>query len=177
MSEKALNLQRNFVVADEYTEPYSPWQNPAEGGGVKFLKLHAEVLMNKSSCPDYLWYACHEYIAAVHECCANEHLNWETPIQKSGEGTPDISHIMQFYWYEPVLYYNPDTSFPETKEEPGYFVGFGENVGDALTFKILTLGKRPQILHRSVVRSALDPKAQNKRVKFDKPLPILEQRD
>ena len=84
---------------------------------------------------------------------------------------------MQFYWYEPVLYYNPDTSYPETKEEPGYFVGFGENVGDALTFKILTLGKRSQILHRSVVRSALDPKAQNKRVKFDKPIPVLEQRD
>ena len=56
-------------------------------------------------------------------------------------------------------------------------MGFGENVGDALTFKILTLGKRPQILHRSVVRSALDPKAQNKIVKLDKPLPILEQRD
>ena len=27
------------------------------------------------------------------------------------------------------------------------------------------------------MRSALDPKAQNKRVKFDKPLPVLEQRD
>ena len=76
-----------------------------------------------------------------------------------------------------MLYYNLDTSFPETKEESGYFVGFSENVGDALTFKILTLGKRPQILHRSVVRSALDPKAQNKRVEFDKTLPILEQRD
>ena len=84
MSEKVLNLQRDLVIADEYTEPYSPWQNPAEGGGVRFLKSHAEVLMNRSGCPDYLWYACHEYICAVHECCANEHLNWETPIQKSG---------------------------------------------------------------------------------------------
>ena len=50
-------------------------------------------------------------------------------------------------------------------------------MGDALTFKILTLGKRRQILHRSVVRSALDSKAQKKRVKFDKLLPVLEQRD
>ena len=41
MSKKVLNLQRDFVVADEYTEPYSPWKNPAEGGGVKFLKSHA----------------------------------------------------------------------------------------------------------------------------------------
>ena len=177
MSEKVLNLHRDFVIADEYTEPHSPWQNPAEGGGVRFLKAHAEVLMNRSGCPDYLWYLCHEYICAVHECCANEHLNWETPIQKSGEDTPDISHIMQFRWFEPVLYYNPDASYPETKEESGYFVGFGENVGDALTFKILTTGKRPKILHRSVVRSALDPKAQNKRVQFDTKLPVMEQRD
>ena len=92
-----------------------------------------------------------------------------TPIQKFGEVTPDILHIMQFRWYEPVLYYNPDASYPKTKEEPGYFVGFGKNVGDALTFKILTLGKRPQILYRSVIRSVLDPKSQNKSVQFDKP--------
>ena len=84
-SEKDLNLQRDFVIADEYTEPYSPWQNPAEGEGVRFLKAHAEVLLNRSGCSDSLWFLCHEYICAVHECCANEHLNWETPIQKSGE--------------------------------------------------------------------------------------------
>ena len=56
-------------------------------------------------------------------------------------------------------------------------MGFGKNVGDALTFKNLTLGKRPQILHRSVIRSALDLKTQNKRVQFDKPLPVIEQRN
>ena len=42
-SEKVLNLQRHYVVADEYTEPQSPWQNPAEVGGMRFLKAHAEV--------------------------------------------------------------------------------------------------------------------------------------
>ena len=99
-----------------------------------------------------------------------------TPIQKSGEGTPDISHIMQFRWYEPILFYNLDVVYPETKEEPGYFVGFGKNVGDALSFNILTIGKRPRVLHRSVIRSALDPGSQNKQVKFDKDLPVFEKR-
>ena len=92
------------------------------------------------------------------------------------EGTPDISHIMQFRWFEPVLFYTPNTSHPKTKEEPGYFVGFGENVGDALTFKILTLDTG-KIIHRSVVRSALDPKAPNKRVNWDKELPSLQPQD
>ena len=50
---------------------------------------------------------------------------------------------MQFRCYEPILYYNPDAVYPDTKEEPGYIVGFGKNVGDALTLKILTIGKDP----------------------------------
>jgi hypothetical protein len=54
------------------------------------------------------------------------------------KGTPDISHMLMFYWFEPVLYLDPVSKFrfPETTERPGYFVGFEDNVGDALTFKI-----------------------------------------
>jgi hypothetical protein len=44
-----------------------------------------------------------------------------------------------FYWFEPVLYLDPVSKFlvPEITERPGYFVGFADNIGDALTFKIL----------------------------------------
>jgi hypothetical protein len=44
-----------------------------------------------------------------------------------------------FYWFEPVLYLNPVSKFqlPETTERPGYFVGFADNLRDALTFKIM----------------------------------------
>jgi hypothetical protein len=54
-------------------------------------------------------------------------------------GTPDISHILMIYWFEPVMHLDPVSSFPvpQTTERPGYFVGFAYNVGDALTFKIL----------------------------------------
>ena len=89
MSEKVLNLQCDMFIADKHTEPYIPLQNSAEKGGVRFLKLHAEVLMNRFGCPNYLWYTCHDYICTIHESGANEHFNWETPLQKSDEGTPD----------------------------------------------------------------------------------------
>jgi hypothetical protein len=56
-----------------------------------------------------------------------------------------------FYWFEPVLYLDPVSKFPETTERPGYFVGFADNVGDALTFKILK-NDLVTVLHRSVVR-------------------------
>jgi hypothetical protein len=62
-----------------------------------------------------------------------------------------------FDWFEPVLYLDPVSKFqfPETKEKPGYFVGFAGNVEDELTFKILK-NDLVTVLRRSVVRSAAD---------------------
>jgi hypothetical protein len=54
---------------------------------------------------------------------------------------------------------------PETTERYGYFVGFEDNVGDALTFKILK-NDLVTVLHRSVVRSAADASHPNRRVSF-----------
>jgi hypothetical protein len=72
-----------------------------------------------------------------------------------------------FYWFEPVLYLDTVSKFqyPETKERPGYFVGFADNVGDALTFKILK-NDDVTVLHGSVVRSAADASHRNRRVSF-----------
>jgi hypothetical protein len=47
------------------------------------------------------------------------------------------------------------SKFPETTEKPGYFVGFADNVGDEVTFKILK-NDLTTFLHRLVVRSAAD---------------------
>jgi hypothetical protein len=75
--------------------------------------------------------------------------------------------MQMFYWFEPVLYLDTISKFQrsETTERPGYFVGFAENVGDALTFKILK-SVSVSILHRSIVRSATDPSHENKLVSF-----------
>jgi hypothetical protein len=81
--------------------------------------------------------------------------------------TPDIFHILKFYWFEPVLYLDPvsKSRFPETTERPGYFLGFADNVGYALTLKIL---KNDLVtgLQRSMVRSAADASHRNRRVSF-----------
>jgi hypothetical protein len=70
-----------------------------------------------------------------------------------------------FYWFEPVLYLDPVSKFPETAERPGYFVVFAYTIVDTLTFKILE-NDLCTVLHRSVVRSAADASQQNKRVSF-----------
>ena len=54
-----------------------------------------------------------------------------------------------------------DSDFPsDTIEEHGYFVGIAENVGHAMTFKILT-SSTDKILCSSNVRPANDPTSLN----------------
>jgi hypothetical protein len=43
MSQRVKQIHRDLVIADQWTEPHSPWQNPAELNGFKYLKSHAQV--------------------------------------------------------------------------------------------------------------------------------------
>jgi hypothetical protein len=71
-----------------------------------------------------------------------------------------------FYWLEPVLYLDPVSKFPETTERPGRFVGFADNVGDSMTFKIL-INDLVTVLHRSVDRFTADANHRNRRVSLN----------
>ena len=122
--------------------------------------------MDRTNTPPSLWFLCHRYLADVHNVCANPRNKWKVPNQVSGGDTQDISHLLQFSWMQPVLYLDPTTSFPNSNEKPGYFVGFDMTSGDALTFKILTKDMK-EVLTRSVVRPADDMKSRNRRVKFN----------
>jgi hypothetical protein len=88
-------------------------------------------------------------------------------------GTPDISHILMFYWFEPVLYLDPIPKFPKTIKRPGYFLGFVHNVRDSLRFKIL---KNYLVIafYTNVARSAANAIHCNKRVSFDSNVLKLE---
>jgi hypothetical protein len=44
MIQRIKDIHRDLIIADQWTEPHSPWQNPAELNGVKYLKSHAQVL-------------------------------------------------------------------------------------------------------------------------------------
>ena len=66
--------------------------------------------------------------------------------------TPEISIILLFTFYQPVFYATYDQHFPcESEERAGYWVGFGEHCGDAMTHKILDHDTQ-KIIYRSAVR-------------------------
>jgi hypothetical protein len=75
--------------------------------------------------------------------------------------TNDISQLLYFSFYEPVYYHDDDSPFPSaSKECRGRWVGISENVGNFMTFKILT-DDTQKIIYRSNLRSARDPNARN----------------
>jgi hypothetical protein len=47
MSQLVKDIHRDLIIADQWTEPHSPWQTPAELNGVKYLKSHAQVLLDR----------------------------------------------------------------------------------------------------------------------------------
>jgi hypothetical protein len=75
MSQRVKNIHRDLIIAYQWKEPHSPWQNPAELNGVKYLKLHAQVLLDRTGAPDNLWFLAQDHLSHVHNLSANLQLN------------------------------------------------------------------------------------------------------
>jgi hypothetical protein len=55
------DIHRDLIIADKWTEPYIPWKNSAELNGVKYLKSHAQVLLDMTVVTDNLWFLAKDY--------------------------------------------------------------------------------------------------------------------
>ncbi len=169
-SEKSAEVRRinqENLIADGWSEPHHPHQNPVELNGIKYLKDHAAVLMERVGAPKNLWLLAFQYICEVSNNMADPTNDWKIPNEIARGETVDISHLLTFYFYQPVLYLDPTEKFPNSKEKPGWFVGFSDNIGDTMTFRILMSDKKTVIV-RSVVRPAKDKYRRNRNVNFDK---------
>jgi hypothetical protein len=114
MRQRVRQIHHDLVTSDQWTEPHSPWLNPAELHGVEYLKSHDQVLLDRTGPPDCMSFVAKDYKAHVHNLSANRLINWQIPQQVSRGRTPGFSHIVMFYWFEPALYLDPVTKFPET---------------------------------------------------------------
>jgi hypothetical protein len=63
MSQRVKDIHRDLIISDQWTEPHSPWQNAAELNGVKDLKPHAQVLLDRTGASDNLWFLAKDYLA------------------------------------------------------------------------------------------------------------------
>jgi hypothetical protein len=83
MSQRVKGIHRDFIVADQRTEPHSPWQNPAELNGIKYLKTHTQGLLDRTGAPDNLCFLAQDYLSHFYNLSANLQLNWKISEQVS----------------------------------------------------------------------------------------------
>ena len=108
--------------------------------------------MDITGTPSQLWLLALRYACYILNMIAHKTLDGKKPMEIAGGVTPDISSLLIFVWYEPVLYNVHEILFPKSKEKYGYFIGIADNVGDALTFLIMK-NDTGNVISRSVVRS------------------------
>ena len=162
-SAAVAEIHRELFIKDQFSEPYHPQQNPVDSRGIKYLKEHTHVLLDRTGAPDSAWFHAAQYLASVHSILSNPNLpDKMTPRQFRTGVTPDISPWLQFTFWQPILYLDNETVWPSSKERSGYWLGVAENIGDFLTYWICD-DQTKQVLARSVVR----PFNRNKRVKWD----------
>ena len=130
------NLNRDMMVKDTFSEAYHPNENPSEALGVRIIKQTSEMIMARTGAPSGSWPWLHQYIADINNHCAQQILNWKTPISKCHGYTPDISAFLQFWFWEPI-YFKIDEDDNLSKEAFGHWLGVAHNVGDALTYYVL----------------------------------------
>ena len=140
-----------YHISNWHSEPYHQNQNPAEWR-YRTIKSWTNTVMNRSGTPANCWLLCLIYVCYLLNHIACSALDGKIPILALTGITPDISIILLFTFYQPVFYATYDQHFPsEIEERAGYWVGFGEHCGDAMTQKILD-HETQKIIYRSAVR-------------------------
>eukprot|EP00978_Attheya_sp_CCMP212_P040574 scaffold222728_cov27-Attheya_sp.AAC.1 len=98
-SEEVKNINRKYIIADQFSEPHNQQQNPGELNAIKWLKQHAQVLMDRVNAPPDVWLQACTYLADIHNISANDGINDEIPLQRRHGTTPDISAFLQFVFW------------------------------------------------------------------------------
>jgi hypothetical protein len=148
------NFKRKLREADchaRQTEPYSPWQQAAEGC-IHKLKRGVSRKMMKTGSPKVLWDHCIELEALVRSNTSNAiyMTKGKVPETIMTGSTADISHICEFAWYDWVMFRDNIPMFLDHKLILRRYLGPATNVGSALTAKILK--SNGQVVYRSTLR-------------------------
>ena len=106
----------------------------------------------RSGAPPAAWLLCVLYVISILNVVPLKSLHYDTPTRVCLGHTADISHLLQFKFWERVYIFTGDTAFPGSKEIAGYYAGPAPNKGDALCSWVYT--EHGQLIARSVLRPA-----------------------
>ena len=133
ISNKVMDILRAYHISNWHSEPYHQNQNPAEWR-YRTIKSWTNTVMNRYGAPANCWLLCLIDVCYLINHIACSALDGKIPLLALTGVAPDISIILLFTFYQPVFYATYDQNFPsESEEKAGYWVGFGEHCGDAMT--------------------------------------------
>ena len=69
------------------------------------------------------------YVVSILNYMAHISLSWRTPHEAAYGFTPDVAHLMEFEFWEPIQILDDKTQFPDSREIFGYYAGPGPNKG------------------------------------------------
>jgi len=143
-------LCKDYNIPCTYTEPYSPWQNRAEGG-IRELKRHVHQKMTSKKVPQRLWDFCCKWSCEVRNKSAGKlyQLEGRTPFEAVMGNTPDISSLVSHDFYDYVWYYDQTPEFPAPRKKVGRWIGEAHSFGKAMCYWILSKNAEP------IVRSTI----------------------
>ncbi len=120
------------------TEPYSQWQQAAEGC-ICELKHGVSHKIIKTGSPRVLWDHCIELEALIRSLTSTSvyMTNGKVPETIMTGSTANMSHICEFGWYDWVMFQDNVPTFPDVKLILRRYLGPATNVGSASTTKIL----------------------------------------
>ena len=163
IGQREQDIFQALFISSWQCEPHQQQQNPAEHK-YQMLRWYTNTKLSCTGAPANTWLLCLLYVCCLLDCLACQSLQWCTPLEALEGSTPDISPLLRFSFWDPVYYKLDDSDFPSgSTEGRGRWVGIAENVGHAMTYKILTDDTK-KVIYRSNVRSALTKEDHNKRV-------------
>ena len=144
-------IVKHYHIKLRTTEAYSPWQNRAESA-VRELKKLSNRALRRSGAPTELWCYAMEWAARTMSLTAHNlpALKTRTPEEALNGQTPDISEFANHSFFE-WIWYRDLRTYPEPSICLGRWVGVASDVGQPMTYWILT--EKCTIIARSSVKS------------------------
>jgi hypothetical protein len=65
VSQCIKQVHRGLFITDQWAETHSPWKNPAELNGVKYLKSRIQMLIDRIGVQKTLWFLAYDYLACI----------------------------------------------------------------------------------------------------------------
>ena len=157
-------------IFNKLTDPYSPWQNRAEGE-IREVKRLAGRWMVRSGSPRRLWDDCIELASIVRSHMALDmyRLQGQVPETIMLGQTADISFISEFGWYEWVYYNESIAQFPASKMLLGRYLGPTDpEAGSVMTAKVLV--KSGEVIRRNTYRKLTPEEYDNSAITLERKL-------